>query len=81
MAPNEKASVPVHKVGGQKDRGPWPRKVDEIERGRQYARKVSTPKGPVEATVQVEEIREFVDQQGNPTGGYAVTFTHQGGEE
>lgn len=72
--------APVDAVGGNRERGPWPKDVDEIVEGKQYDRPVQLDDGTVEVrTVTVKKVEQIVRPDGTETDGYIVSFTHGGG--
>lgn len=65
--------VPVEKVGGTQDTGPWPSHVDEIVEGEQYDRPVHFDGEDRTVTVTVTEDRETSD------GARIVSYQFDGG--
>lgn len=77
MAPGK---APVDRVGGNQENGPWPAGVEEIVEGKAYRRPVVLDDGSTgEREVTVTGVNDVLDQDGVPTGGYAVTFQYDGG--
>lgn len=73
-------AAPVKDVGGPQTNGPWPEEVEEIARGKAYNRPVFLDGEVREVQVEVKDIRQFVDEQGNKTSGYAVVSHVPGGQ-
>jgi hypothetical protein len=59
----------VEKVGGTRERGPWPTDVEEVVAGEAYNRLVDG----------VEKTVEVVDVESEEGEGHAVAFHHDGG--
>jgi len=83
---NALESIPVEKVGGPRDRGPWPTDVEEIARGNTYDREVPVKKltehGDLEVVgremrpVTVTQIQQLTRPDGTDTGGRVVAFQY-----
>lgn len=68
--------VPVDRVGGAQDAGPWDPAVDEIAAGNTYQRQVVAADGtPATVAVTVTTVQELLDAAGEPTGAYVHAFT------
>lgn len=67
--------APVKQVGGPQNKGPWPAEVEEIARGAAYNRPVELSDGSVQdVEVTITDLQQILDQQGNPTTGYSVSY-------
>lgn len=72
--------APVDRVGGTQSDGPWPDHVDEIVEGEQYEREVVLEDGTrATRTVTITRVQQIRRDDGTPTDGYVVSFTHDGG--
>lgn len=70
-------AAPTEQAGGTKSRGVWPEGVEELRTGDTHTRPVELSDGTVqELEVTVTQILEMLDEDGNPNGGYAVSYQY-----
>lgn len=70
-------NAPVDHVGGNQERGPWPADVEEIVESKAYRRPVRLSDGSTqEREVTVTGVNDILDEDGNPTTGYVLTFQY-----
>lgn len=69
--------VPVERVGGVQDAGPWPSDVTEIAEGKAYNRPVQLSDGTVQTlNVTVTAVNPILRADGTETDGYTVAYQY-----